>query len=131
MDYLIVFLAGTTYKAQVNQFYSSYRSQEMRMVFLMVIGMSFLLFMIMWCIIAVFSKRITTPITVLTDYTNELKKKRSIEEKQTFVKRILSESIFEQAATIWKLKNQSSPSRVESATNTLSEELINREMEVD
>jgi len=53
----------------------------MMLISLMVLILSIVLFGIIWCIIVNFAKKITDPILVLTDFTNQLKKKQSIEEK--------------------------------------------------
>jgi hypothetical protein len=51
------------------------------LISLMVLILSIVLFGIIWCIIVNFAKKITDPILVLTGFTNQLKKKQSIEEK--------------------------------------------------
>jgi hypothetical protein len=70
---------------------------------------SIVLFLIIWCIITSFAKKITNPITILTGFTNEMKKMRSIEEKQDFVKTIISHDLFQQVAEVWKKHHKSSP----------------------
>jgi hypothetical protein len=107
--YLTIFLGPKTYKSELSQFYASYKKQELYCVLMMVLAMTAFLFMLIWCIIARFSGQITRPINTLTDYTNELKKKRSIEEKQQFVKSILRDKIFEKAHAVWETKYKNSP----------------------
>lgn len=60
------------------------------------------LFSVIYCIIGNFAKKITDPILILTDFTNDLKKKQSIEEKQAFVNQIKKMPIFDALNKVWE-----------------------------
>jgi len=69
----------------------------------MVLLATFILFLIVLCIIINFAKKITNPISILTTFTNELKKKQSIHDKRDFVNSILEKDIFRKLNEAWKV----------------------------
>lgn len=83
--------------------------EQLALLVLMVIASTIILFCVIYCIIRNFAKKITDPILVLTDFTNQLKKKQSIEEKQAFVNEIKEMPIFETLNKLWQAEQKDSP----------------------
>lgn len=57
-----------------------------------------LIFVIIGCIVIVFTKKITQPIQVLTEYTTDLKKAEDKKSKEKMIEKILLDPLFRNIA---------------------------------
>ena len=52
------------------------------------------MFLIIWCITINFAKKITNPIKILTQYTNDLKLAQNMNEKRAVIEKIKNDPLF-------------------------------------
>ena len=79
--YAVYFVAPTEYESDFQLFFVTFKNELLLLMALMVLAATVILFLIIWCIIVQFSKKITNPMVDLTNFTNKLKKTQSIEKK--------------------------------------------------
>jgi sensor histidine kinase YesM len=74
IQYAVFFVAPTDYESDVHAFYQTFKNELLVLMALMVVGATIVLFLVIWCIIVSFSKQITSPMVILTQFTNQMKK---------------------------------------------------------
>lgn len=92
--YVIFYMTPAVFETEIRNELDGKMAYDLLYLTIQIFICTVILFLIIWCITLNFAKKITNPIIILTQYTNDLKLAQNMNEKRLVIEKIKKDPLF-------------------------------------